>query len=100
MERGARGELPTLEKVLTVARILSIPQQEAEEFFYHYDALGWMKNDLPILHWDSLLKLWHSREPRMNNSSNGSKAGGRTIQDMKHEIGDQLDAQGFTFDGD
>ena len=72
VERKPKNDFspPTLEQVLEYARQqnemafvggFKCSQQTATEFFYHYDAIGWVignETKTPIKNWQSKLRLW------------------------------------------
>ena len=53
-----------------------IPEHEAKQFYYHYDAQDWeISKDKPIKRWKSKLKQWHLRQHKY--ATNGSTPAAR-----------------------
>ena len=79
-ERGAHArenpDKPSLERVVTHATMNGIPEHEAREFYYHYDAQDWeISKGKPIKRWKSKLKQWHLRQHKY--TTNGSTPAAR-----------------------
>ena len=67
---------PSLERVVTHATMNGIPEDEAKEFYYHYDAQDWeISKGKPIKRWKSKLKQWHLRQHKY--ATNGSTPAAR-----------------------
>ena len=67
---------PSLERVVTHATMNGIPEHEAKQFYYHYDAQDWeISKDKPIKRWKSKLKQWHLRQHKY--ATNGSTPAAR-----------------------
>ena len=67
---------PSLERVVTHATMNGIPEHEAKQFYYHYDAQDWeISKGKPIKRWKSKLKQWHLRQHKY--TTNGSTTAAR-----------------------
>lgn len=60
---------PTREAVLAFAEMRGVPADQAEEFFYHYDAEGWTVNGRPMRRWESKLMGWRARQHRFERAA-------------------------------
>jgi len=81
---------PTLEQVLKVCKELGFEEEMGKQFFYHYDAIGWIKSGVPMDNWVSALNLWASRQhefekPKATKETKGAKYKERDIKDSEFE---------------
>lgn len=103
--RGRSFEPPSLEEVREFMDTLDPPRGRcAEDFVDHFEANGWLVGGrTPMRSWQAAARRWARNEDKfgLHLRGNGTNpGGGHTIQSMKSEIGQQLDACGVTFDGD
>lgn len=86
---------PTLQEVKEIAADVGVSGKEAEKFFNHYEANGWMQGgNKPVLNWVAQLNVWASRVAEFNGSGNTpSKATGdyRQREYSKEELDDLYD---------
>ena len=72
---------PSLDRVVTHATMNGIPEHEAKEFYYHYDAQDWeISKGKPIKRWKSKLKQWHLRQHKYASNGNSPAARGTMKQ--------------------
>ena len=81
---------PTLEQVLKVCKELGFEEEMGKQFFYHYNAIGWIKSGVPMDNWVSALNLWASRQhefekPKAIKETKGVKYKERDIKDSEFE---------------
>lgn len=65
-ELRASLPIPTMEEVLQRASEKSIPEIEAEQFFYHYDSIGWKVGQSQMKNWKSALSGWNLRSKKFD----------------------------------
>ena len=72
---------PSLDRVVTHATMNGIPEHEAKEFYYHYDAQDWeISKGKPIKRWKSKLKQWHLRQHKYGKNGSTPAARGTMKQ--------------------
>lgn len=49
---------PTLDEVLKQAAVIGLPPSEAKKFFFHWDAVDWVRGKTKIKNWKSALQTW------------------------------------------
>ena len=79
---------PTMEQIMAYAGVHFIPEKTAQEFFWHYDSLGWENNyGRPIKNWVSLLNKWNSKQPQFEiKKSNNNHHGKPDEQRIKDQL--------------
>jgi hypothetical protein len=50
---------PNLEEVKSYFRLAGFPEHEADKFFFHYEAVGWLISGSPIRNWQAAAKKWN-----------------------------------------
>lgn len=71
-ELRASLPIPTMEEVLQRASEKSIPEIEAEQFFYHYDSIGWKVGQSQMKNWKSALSGWNLRSKKFDQKKRGN----------------------------
>jgi hypothetical protein len=61
--KSVQTNTPQLQEVLSYFNEAACPASEAEKFYYHYEALGWMLGTTPIYNWKSLAEKWKVNIP-------------------------------------
>lgn len=62
------GSFPTLEQVKTKAQFIGVPEKEAEMFWNHFEASGWIdKNGNAIVRWESKLATWKVNNQQLHS---------------------------------
>lgn len=64
MRAGPRTEMllrPSLEECVKAAVALDMPEIEGREFFYHYQANGWLVGRVPMKSFSGAMGGWHVR---------------------------------------
>ena len=95
-DRAGDGEhAPTLGQVLAVAAKAGVAAPVAEQFFYHFDAQGWVtggKNPRPIRRWQSKLMQWREQQRVYDRrDAAGTPGAGQTGGTMR-DLTDLIDA--------
>lgn len=49
---------PTIEQVVAAAAKRGLDEDQAQYFWHHYEAVGWMTGKGPIVNWKAKLRLW------------------------------------------
>lgn len=83
---------PTLDAVLTQAALLGIPEDEARQFFLHFDAQDWhtgSRHPQRIRRWQSKLQQWHLNQksydqPARQTSTGAPRTGARRTGPARH----------------
>ena len=84
---GAGKSLPSLEDVKAKASMVGISEADAEAFWHHYEASGWVdKHGNPVVKWESKLVSWgigsrsrpaeaahHANTPAASSKPNGAQ---------------------------
>lgn len=68
--------MPTLAEVKAAAGFLNVNEKEAEQFFHHYNAVGWVDGvGRRITNWQSKLSGWKATSEAKTKSNSESSAG-------------------------
>lgn len=77
VENSKVNERPTIDQVIDFATEWNIPENTAKEFYFHYEAQGWVTsgNNPRSFQWQSKLRQWYLNEVKQYSSNyNKSKA--------------------------
>jgi hypothetical protein len=67
----ARAREPELEDVRSYFKTVGQPEKEADQFYFHYKAIGWTLSGMPILDWKAAAGKWIGHIPLLKQNTNG-----------------------------
>ena len=84
-QRKGSTPSPTLEEVVSVCRSKGMTNEEAENFFYYYDAQGWVTTGgQKIKRIDSMVNRWlTNRKEKKNGTDNSTDSAKREARNKK-----------------
>lgn len=68
-----RFSKPTVEQCIENGKLIDLPKEECESFFYHYESKGWIVGKLPMKSWKGAMQTWKRSPFRKDNPVYGSK---------------------------
>jgi hypothetical protein len=62
--------VPELEEVRAYFSTVAQPEREADQFYFHYKAIGWTLSGMPIFDWKAAAEKWISHIPLLKKNIN------------------------------
>ena len=62
---------PELEEIRAYFNTMAQPEKEADQFYFHYTAIGWTLGGLPIFEWTAAAEKWINHIPLLKKIPNG-----------------------------
>lgn len=89
MDKIGSAVAPEPEEVRAYFKAVAQPEREADQFYFHYQAIGWTLSGMPIRDWKAAAEKWIGHIPSLKQNINGRTIS--TISELRTKGNERYD---------